>query len=334
MRQHSKSRVMAAAGGVLALALVTTACSGSTEASGAGSGKPVTGLSIMVPNSPGSGYDTTARTAARVMEDAKLARSIDIFNVAGAGGTVGLQRLVNEKSNGDLIMQMGLGVVGAVYTNKSKATLEQTAPLARLIEEAEAIVVPKASPYKTLGELVTAWKADPAKLPVGGASSPGGPDHLTPMLFAKAAGLTPKDVNYVGYDGGGELLVALLGGKVSFAATGVGEVAKQAQSGDVRILAVTSAERIRDVDAPTLREAGVDLVFTNWRGLVAAPGITDEQKADLVKLVTAMHGSQEWKDALAKNGWTDAFITGADFEEFLKAENGRVAGVLGELGLA
>ena len=103
-------------------------------------------------------------------------------------------------------MQMGLGVVGAVYTNKSEATLNDTVPIAKLIEESEAIVVPKDSPYDTLDQLVAAWKADPGKVPVGGASNPGGPDHLTPMLLAKAVGVTPKDVNYVAYDGGGELL--------------------------------------------------------------------------------------------------------------------------------
>jgi putative tricarboxylic transport membrane protein len=331
--QHG-ARVLAAAVGVVALALAATACTGATQAAGGRGREPVTGLSILVPNSPGSGYDTTARTAARVLEDARLARNVEVFNVAGAGGAVGLQRLVNENANPDLIMQMGLGVVGAVYTNKAKASLTRTTPLARLVEEAEAIVVPKNSPYRTLADLLTDWKANPARAPVGGASAPGGPDHLTPMLLAKAAGLNPKNVTYVGYDGGGELLAALLGGKVAAGATGVGEIAKQANSGDVRVLAVTSDQRIPDLDAPTLEEAGIDLVFTNWRGLIAPPGITEEQKADLIGLVTTMHDSQEWKDALAKNGWTDAFVTGADFERFLTAENDRVAGVLTELGLA
>jgi len=129
---------------------------------------PLRGLRVMVPNTPGSGYDTTARAGAKAMEDAGLARNVEVFNLAGASGTVGLQRLVNEKGNEKLLMQMGLGVVGAVFTNKSKATLQQTTPVARLIEEAAAIVVPKDSPYRSLDDLVTAWKANPGKLPVGG----------------------------------------------------------------------------------------------------------------------------------------------------------------------
>ncbi|RCG25961.1 tripartite tricarboxylate transporter substrate binding protein [Sphaerisporangium album] len=332
MRTWSRA---AAAAAVLALGLAITACGTSADdkTSGADAG-PITGLRVMVPNSPGSGYDTTARTATKALEDAKLARNVEVFNIAGAGGTVGLQRLVNEKSNEKLLMQMGLGVVGAVYTNKSQATLQETTPIARLIEESEAIVVPKGSPYNTLQDLVAAWKADPGKVPVGGASAPGGPDHLTPMLLAKAVGVAPKDVNYVSYDGGGELLAGILGKKVAFGATGVGEVAEQAKAGEVKILAVTSANRAAGVEAPTLKEQGIDLVFSNWRGIVASPGLSDAQKKAHVDLITKLHDSKEWKDALAAKGWTDAFAAGDEFATFLKSESDRVAGVLGELGLA
>ena len=321
---------------VLAAGLTISACgvSADDDTSGSTPSGPVKGLRILVPNSPGSGYDTTARAAAKAMQDAKLTETVEVFNSAGAGGTVGLQRLVNEKGKEDILMQMGLGVVGAVYTNKSKATLDDTVPIARLIEESEAIVVPKGSPYTTLDQLVAAWKANPGKVPVGGASNPGGPDHLTPMLLAKAVGVTPKDVNYVAYDGGGELLTGVLGKKVAFAATGIGEVAEQAKTGDVKILAVTSAKPVQSVDAPTLKSLGIDMEFTNWRGIVGPPGLSDAKKQEYVDLLTKMHDSAQWKDTLQKQGWTDAFQTGDEFKTFLSGENTRVAGVLKELGLA
>ncbi|GAB2663142.1 Bug family tripartite tricarboxylate transporter substrate binding protein [Kribbella swartbergensis] len=320
---------------VLALTAAATGCGVSADdnvAGGTDSG-PVKGLRILVPNSPGSGYDTTARAAAKAMQDAKLTDTVEVFNTAGAGGTVGLQRLVNEKGKEDILMQMGLGVVGAVYTNKSKATLQDTVPIAKLIEEAEAIVVPKGSPYTSLDQLVQAWKADPGKVPVGGASNQGGPDHLTPMLLAKAVGLEPKSVNYVPYDGGGELLTAVLGKKVAFAATGIGEVAEQAKTGDVKILAVTTEKPVEGVDAPTLKSLGIDLVFSNWRGIVAPPELPDAKKQQFIDLLTKMHDSPQWKQTLADQGWTDAFQTGDEFKSFLTAENDRVAGVLRELGL-
>jgi putative tricarboxylic transport membrane protein len=318
---------------VVGLALTGCGVSADDSTSDNTTSGPIKGLRVLVPNSPGSGYDTTARQAAKDMQDAGLTGTVEVFNSAGAGGTVGLQRLVNEKGADDLLMQMGLGVVGAVYTNKSKATLNETVPIARLIQESEAIVVPKGSPYDTLDKLVAAWKANPGKVPVGGASNPGGPDHLTPMLLAKAVGVTPKDVNYVAYDGGGELLTGVLGKKVAFAATGVGEVAEQAKSGDVKILAVTSAEPVEGIDAPTLKSLGVDMEFTNWRGMVAPPGISDATKKQWIDLLTKMHDSSQWKKTLADQGWTDAFQTGDEFKTFLTSENDRVAGVLKELGL-
>jgi putative tricarboxylic transport membrane protein len=314
----------------VALALAAAGC-GQTAG---GSQQQFTGLRIMVPNTPGGGYDVTARTAGRAMEEAKLARNVEVFNLPGAGGTVGLQRVVNEKGNGKLLMQMGLGVVGSVYTNKSKATLADTTPIARLIQEPDIVVVPKDSKYKTLDDLVTAWKANPGKLSVGGGSSPGGPDHLAPMMMANALGIAPKTVNYVPYDGGGDLLAALLGNQLAFGVSGLGEYADQVSSGQLRVLAVTSGERVSGVDAPTLKESGVDVEFNNWRGIVAPPGLKSADKKKLVDLVAELRGSKEWKAALKKNGWTDAYLPGDKFGTFMNSENKRVGDVLSSLGLA
>jgi putative tricarboxylic transport membrane protein len=322
----------------LALATSSVAACGVTDTSStdaaADSSKPLSDLRIMVPNSPGGGYDITARTAAKVMEDSDITSGTEVFNLEGAGGTVGLARTVNEKGNGDLAMLMGLGVVGASYTNKSKATLTQTTPIVRLIEEYGAVMVPKDSPFKTIDDLVKAWKADPRSLSVGGGSSPGGPDHLLPMQLAQALGVDPKKVRFVSYDGGGDLLPALLGDKIDFATSGAGEFKDQIANGDIRVLATSGDERIDGIDAPTLKEAGIDLVFTNWRGVVAPPGISDAQRERLIDAFQKMHDTQEWKDALKANSWADAFATGDDFGAFIKEQDKRVADTLGELGLA
>ncbi|MGH3516324.1 MAG: Bug family tripartite tricarboxylate transporter substrate binding protein [Haloechinothrix sp.] len=300
----------------------------------AGDADKITGLRMLVPNTPGGGYDITARTAAKVMEETEVARNVEVFNLPGAGGTVGLGRLVNEKGNGKLAMQMGLGVVGSVYTNSSPSTLADTTPIARLIEEPDIIVVSKDSRYTELEQLIADWKADPGSVPVGGGSSPGGPDHLAPMLVAKAIGLDPKKVNYVPFDGGGELLASVLGNKVAFGVSGLGEYIDQIEAGELRVLAVTGPERVDGVDAPTLTEVGVDVEFTNWRGVVAPPGISDADRQALIDAYTAMHGSPQWQEALARNGWDDAFLTGDEFGAFMQSETDRVGSVLKELGLA
>ena len=331
-----------ALGAVVVATLALTGCgatkdqaSGDSSASSGGAAAPANGLQYMVPNAPGGGYDTTARAAAQVMEKEGITGTVQVFNLPGAGGTVGLQRVVNEKGNGKLAMQMGLGVLGAAYTQKSKASLNETTPIAKLIEEAGAIVVPKDSPYTDINQLVEAWKKDPTKLAVGGGSSPGGPDHLLPMQLAQAVGIDPKAVSFVSYDGGGELLPALLGNKIAFGASGFGEFLAQVEAGDVRVLAVTSAERVDALkDVPTLKEKGIDLEFTNWRGVVAPPGLSAEDKQVWIDAFTKMHESAAWKAELEKRGWVDAFETGDEFGTFLKEQDTQVATLLQTLGLA
>ncbi|NWF28612.1 tripartite tricarboxylate transporter substrate binding protein [Streptomyces sp. PKU-EA00015] len=300
---------------------------------GTDTGTQIPGLRFMVPNTPGGGYDITARTASKNAEDAGLTHGIEVFNLPGAGGTVGLTRLVGEHGNGKLAMSMGLGVVGAVHTNKAPKTLADTTPIARLTEEQDIVVVAKDSPYRTIGQLVDAWKKNPGKLAVGGGSSPGGPDHLAPMLMARAAGIEPKSVNYVPFDGGGELLASILGNKVAFGVSGVGEYLDQIKSGELRLLAVTGPMRVPGLDAPTLREAGLDTDFTNWRGIVAPPGLSDAERDKLIRLVTELHKSKQWQESLKKNGWDDAFLTGDLFGDFLEEQDDEVDSVLKELGL-
>ncbi|WP_219418147.1 Bug family tripartite tricarboxylate transporter substrate binding protein [Pseudonocardia nigra] len=327
MRTRSVVAVLAA---FAALLLVPPLAGGLT---GGGDGTQLRGLRFLVPNAPGGGYDITARTAAKAMEDAGISGAVEVFNLPGAGGTVGLGRTVNESGNDRLVMSMGLGVVGSVFTNESPATLADTTPIARLTQETEIVVVGKDSPLRTFEDLVAAWTADPAAVPVGGGSSPGGPDHLAPMLMAEGVGLDPPSVNYISYDGGGELLAAVLGGKVAFGVSGLGEYADQIEAGELRVLAVTAPERVPGVDAPTLKEAGVDVEFTNWRGIVAPPGLDEAGRAELVAAFTALRESPEWAEALERNGWQDAFLTGDDFGAFVQAESDRVATVLRNLGL-
>jgi len=310
---------------LVALAVLLTACSGD---------RAVTGLRVMVPNTPGSGYDITARSMVEAMEDAGLARNTELFNLPGASGAVGLQRLVNERGNGSLLMQMGLGVVGAVHTQPVHVSFADTTPIARLVEDAEAVVVPADSRYTSIAQLVDAWRADPRGLSVAGGSSPGGPDHLAAHLFAQAAGLDPRAVDYLEFDGGGDLLAALLGGRAAFALSSPTEFRDQLRAGQLRVLAVTTAGPVDGIDAPTLREAGVDLVFGNWRGVVAPPGISDDDRHRLTGLVDALHRSPEWRQMLERTGVTDAYLAGPDFAVLLQQDSDRVGDILHRLGLA
>lgn len=333
MDRRTLLRSAAAAALVPAAWTAATGC-GVTRQSGTGSSGPLTGLRMIVGNSPGSGYDITARTVGKALTESEAARGLEVMNISGAGGTIGLSRLVNARGNGRLLMMMGLGVVGAVFTNRSEVGLADTTPLARLIEDPSAVVVPRDSRLESLDDFLRAWRRDPGGLSVGGGSSPGGPDHLLPMQIAEAAGIDPTRTRYIGYDGGGELLTALLGSKIDVAATGIGEMADQIATGDVRVLATTGPTTVAGVDAPTLAEAGTPVSAVNWRGVVAAPGLPDGRRERLVEALRTLRGSAGWKDAVRRNGWSDAFLDGEAFEDFLADQNTRVARTLKRLGLA
>lgn len=307
-------------GGALAVAL-------------AGCSSPDDDLRIMVPNAPGSGYDITARVLAGALGAAGIRRGVEVFNLPGGGGVAGLRRLSYERGNGRLTMLMGLGVVGAQIAADAVVTLRDTTAVARLVQEPAVLVVRRDSPYGSLDALISAWRADPGGVPVGGGSSIGGPDHLATMLFAEAAGLAPARVAYQQHDGGGDLLAAVLGREVAFAMSGLSEYADQIQSGQLRALAVTSERPVPQVPAPTVRSAGFDIVFNNWRGLVAPPGLTAADDDALRSMLERLGRSAPWATARDRFGWTDAYLAGEEFARFMADENARVAGVLRRLGL-
>ena len=280
------------------------------------SSNQVNGLKVVVGNSPGGGYDTMARQIAEVMESEEIATDSRVMNVSGAGGTVALQQLVNSKGDEDTLMTTGVAVTGSVLTNESPVTVGDTAPIARVLEEPMIIAVDGNSEYKTLDDLIRAWRKDPAKITAAGGTV-GGPDYQQVMLLAQAVGIDPKSVNFVSYDGGGELLPALLGGKVAFTASGYAEWADQIDSGEIRVLAVSSKERLEAVDAPTLQEEGVDLVFANWRGYIAPPGIGDERREELADVFEQLHKSDKWQETLQKNGRVEAPSTKAPTDEIM-----------------
>ena len=331
-----RTRRPAAALGLAALALTTAACgSGSSSDGGtsdAAAAKPLSRLEITAPAAPGGGWDSTARAAQEVLQGEGLAKSVQVVNVPGAGGTIGLAKLANSKGKGETLMTMGLVMVGAIETNKSAATLDDVTPIARLTSEQEAIVVPASSPYKTLADFVAAWKTDPGKLAIAGGSA-GGTDQILAGLVAQAAGIDPKKVNYIAYSGGGEALAAILGGKVAAGISGVSEFTEQVAAGKMRALAVSGGSRVEGFDAPTIKESGLEVELTNWRGIVAPGGISESDKASLAAAVQKMHDSAAWKAQMEKKGWDDAFLPADAFATVLAEEKTRVSGVLKSLGL-
>lgn len=156
-----------------------------------------TDLKIMAPAAPGGGWDQTARAMQQTLVAAGLAKGVQVYNVAGAGGSVGIAQFVTTaKGDARQLMVNGFVMVGALLANKSPVTLDQTTPIARLTAETLVIVVPANSPIKTAQDLATAVKADVAKVTWAGGSA-GGVDHITAALFVSKAGGDASKVNYI-----------------------------------------------------------------------------------------------------------------------------------------
>ncbi len=289
-------------------------------------------LRIIAPAAPGGGWDQTARAMQQALERSALVTTPVVENIPGAAGTIGLARFIGaERGNGDALLVSGLIMLGGIVTYDSPITLADAVPIARLTGEYEALAVPTASPFRTVDDLLAAFKGNPESISWGGGSA-GGSDQILAGLIAAAVGVEPRRVNYIGFSGGGEALAAILGGQVSVGVNGLAEFAAQIDAGTLRVLAVSSAERLPGIDAPTLRERGLDVEFENWRSLVAPPGITAEERARLIALVEAMTRSAEWQELLTRFRWLDRYLGGDEFAAFAAAEERRVRSILRELG--
>ncbi|PZO67790.1 MAG: C4-dicarboxylate ABC transporter substrate-binding protein [Paracoccus denitrificans] len=288
---------------------------------------------IMAPANPGGGWDQTARTMQDVLQKDGISKRVQVVNVPGAGGTVGLaQFAAQNKGKPDALLVGGYVMVGAILTNNSPVSLSDVTPIARLTGEYEAIVVPTASPLQTIDDLVAALKKDPGAVSWAGGSA-GGTDHIAVGLIAQAAGVDPTKINYVAYSGGGEAMAAILGNQVTAGISSLGEFASQIQSGSMRLLAVSGPERIEGFDAPTLKESGLDVELQNWRMVAAAPGLTDEQKAAVTADIEKMAKSAEWQEQLKTKGWSDTFLAGPEFDAELAKDISATETVLKSIGL-
>ena len=288
-------------------------------------------IKMMIPANPGGGWDQTGRNLAAAMQSAKLVSGVQFENKGGAAGAIGLAQFVNSaKGDPNSVMIGGMVMVGGTYLQKSPVNLSQVTPIARLTSEWEVIVVPVASPHKTMADLVGAFKQDPGKVSWGGGSA-GGTDHILVGLIARAVGADPAKVNYVPYKGGGEAVAAILGGHVTAGVSGIGEFAEQVKAGKMRALAQSGPAKVEGI--ASLKEQGIGVELGNWRGIFAAPGITPQQRDALVKLVKDATETASWKQTLEKLGWTPYFLGGDDYAKFIAEDSKRIAGIIDSLGI-
>jgi putative tricarboxylic transport membrane protein len=289
-------------------------------------------LRLVAPAAPGGGWDQTARAMQQALQRAGIAETVSVENIPGAAGLIGLARFIGaEQGSGDALMASGLIMLGAIVTQRSAVTFRDVTPIARLTGEYEILAVPISSPFQTLDDFLRAFTARPESISWGGGSA-GGSDQILAGLIADKVGVDPRRVNYIAFSGGGEALSAILGGQVSVGINGLAEFAAQIEAGTVRVLGISSGERLPGLEVPTLREQGIDIEFENWRAVVAPPGLAAGDRRRLEAAVDAMARSDAWRETLARFRWIDRYLAGEPFVRFLATEEARVQDILDRLG--
>jgi len=290
-------------------------------------------VKMMIPANPGGGWDTTGRALGKALQDAGVASSVSYDNKGGAAGAIGLAQFVNaSKGDPNALMVMGAVMLGGIITGKPPVSLSQATPIARLTSEYNVFVLPANSPFKTMKDVIEQMKKDPGSVKWGGGSR-GSTEHIAAAMIARDVGVDPSKINYVAFRGGGEATAAILGGNVTVGGSGYSEFAEYINTGKMRAIAVTSESRLKGVSVPTLKEQGINVVLGNWRGVFGANGITPEQAKALTEMVVKATKSKAWTEALDKNNWTPALLTGPAFASFVDDEFASLRAVMVKSGM-
>ena len=299
-----------------------------------GAEKVLDSIHFLIPGGAGGGWDGTARGTGEALTKSGIIGSASYENMSGGGGGKAIGYLIeNAESNHGTLMVNSTPIIIRSLIGRFPHNFRDLTMIAGTIGDYAAIITGKNSAYEDFPALVAAFKEDPRSVSIGGGSVPGGMDHLVAALAFQAAGADPTRMKYIPYDAGGKLNAAILSGEVQAGSTGFSEAVELVKAGEMRILAVTSSERVAALpDAPTLREQGVDATFVNWRGFFGAPGLPEEKAALYRKAIAAMYGTPEWEAVRDRNGWVDIHNSGETFTAFLENQEKVVRELMQKLG--
>jgi putative tricarboxylic transport membrane protein len=291
-------------------------------------------MEFLVPGGPGSGQDQAARAFEEALKKENLVTGTQVTHYAGGGGMIAIsQFLTTKKGNANAVVTQGAGHLSFPLSNKTPVSLRDVTPLARLAGEYEILVVRSDSEFKTIDDLVKKYKANPASV-TWGAGARGSTDHIFYAMISKAVGVPAQQLNFIPHTNTGEIVAAVLGGHVQVGAGGYQDFAPQIEGGKIRVLAVGSAERLKGIDAPSLKEKGIDVVLTNWRGVSAHPSLSEAELDKMSDVFDKMVKSPTWKQILAEKGWNDLYLKRKEYAAFMREEEARVGAILKDLGMS
>ncbi len=285
-------------------------------------------LTLVVPAAAGGGWDLTAKAMKIALEREGLVGQVSIVRYPGAGGLIGLSQFVSRhRGEDDVLLVGGLVMLGSALRDEAAVTLRDVTPIARLTGEWSMLAVREDSPIRSIADLKAALKRDPAAVRwLGGAL--GGPDQGVVWLTAEQLRIPLDEVTYFGRAGGRRVSDSLVEGRGDVGVSGYAEFAPRLAGGDLRMLGVAAPDRVAGIDAPTLREGGLDVTMMNWRGVFAAPGLAADKQDRLTALVAAMARSASWAEQLRTNRWADTYLDGSALSQFIDREQTRWASLI------
>ena len=294
----------------------------------------VDSIHFLVPGGAGGGWDGTARGTGEALTGAGLVGQASYENMSGGGGGKAIGFLIeNADSQHGTLMVNSTPIVIRSLTGVFPHNFRDLTLVSGTIGDYAAMVVGKDSPVNSMADLLAAYKADPRGTAIGGGSVPGGMDHLVAAMVMQAAGEDPTAVKYIPYDAGGKAMAALLSGEIAALSTGFSEAVDLANAGEVKIIGVTSDDRVAAYgDAKTMKEQGIDTTFVNWRGFFAAPGLPADKLAAYQTALTKMYETPEWETVRARNGWVNIHNSGDDFKTFLEGQEKVIGDLMKQLG--
>lgn len=291
-------------------------------------------IHFIIPGGAGGGWDGTARGVGKALLEAKLIKESSFENMSGGGGGKALNHLISTaKRQQDTLLVNSTPIIIRSLTGVFPQSFRDLTPIAAVIADYAALVVPTDSKYQSLDELLADFKKDPRSVKIAGGSVKGGMDHLVPAMIVQAAGGDPLKLVYIPYDAGGKAMAGLLSGDTQVLSTGFGEAVGLARQGQVRILAVTSDSRLPQApEVKTVKESGYDMTFANWRGFFGAPGLPEEKAEAFRTVLKQMYATPEWQKIRDQRGWQDLYKPGAEFTAFLEKMEKDLGGMMQKLG--
>ena len=289
---------------------------------------------FLIPGGAGGGWDGTARGVGKALADSGIIKNASYENMSGGGGGKALNYLISTaKRQQGTLMVNSTPIIIRSLTGVFPQSFRDLTPIASVIADYAAFVVPKDSKFKTWNEVVASFKKNPKSVKVAGGSVKGGMDHLVAALAFETAGGNPLDVVYVPYDAGGKAMAGLLSGDTQILSTGYSEAVGLTKQGEIRILAITSEKRLGPTpDVPTLKELGYNATFANWRGFFGVPGLSKDRAEGFRTMLKKMYDTKEWEEIRSRRGWQNLYQPGQDFYDFLENQEKVIGALMRTLG--